>query len=388
MPKFPIDRDYLYTTLVDLIRINSINPSLSPQGKGEAEIAAYVARSLQGCGLLVDIHEPQMGRVSVVGRLPGRGGGRNLMLNAHSDTVGIDGMDEPFAATVREGRLYGRGAQDMKASLAACMAAAKALAEGGANLRGEVLVAAVADEEFASLGTADLIGRYALDGAVVTEPSDLQICLAHKGFVWLEIETFGRPAHGSRFMDGIDAIRHMGRVLAALEALEQELFQRLPHPLVGNPSLHASKIEGGTEWSIYPDHCRLQVERRTVPGESASQVEEEVQAILDRLAAADPAFRASLHTSLVRQPHEVAPQAGIVQALAAATRAVLQAEPVYTGHTAWMDSALLSAAGVESVVMGPVGGGLHTHEEWVDLDSVAALAEILVETACNYCGEA
>ena len=214
-----IDQAYLTQTLADLIRINSINPDLVPGGVGEAEIAAYVARSMQDIGLTVTTHEPQPGRVSVVGRYAGAGTGRALMLNAHTDTVGIDGMSAPFSAEIRDGKMYGRGAYDMKGSLAACLSAAKAIVEADVPLAGDLLVAAVADEEYASLGTRDLINNYPVDGAIVAEPTQMEICLAHKGFIWLNVETEGRAAHGSRFDLGIDANMRMGRFLAKLDKL-------------------------------------------------------------------------------------------------------------------------------------------------------------------------
>ncbi len=155
------------------------------------------------------------------------------MLNAHYDTVGVDEMPEPFSAAVRDGKLYGRGAYDMKGSLAACMTAAKALADAGAPQAGDVLVAAVADEEYGSLGTASVIANVKVDGAIVTEPTSLKICLAHKGYLWIEVETTGRAAHGSRFNEGVDANMRMGRFLGELDQLEQELRARSPHPLVG-----------------------------------------------------------------------------------------------------------------------------------------------------------
>jgi len=386
--RFAVDRQYVEATLAELVRINSINPSLNEGGRGEAEIGEYVAAALGHLGLTVAAHEPVPGRVSVVGRLIGRGGGRRLMLNAHYDTVGVDGMAEPFSGAIRHGRLYGRGAYDMKGSLAACMAAAKALVDAGLPLAGELLVAAVADEEHASIGTADLIPRYPIDAAIVTEPTALSICLAHKGFIWLEVETRGRAAHGSRFDLGIDANLRMGRVLAALEQLERQVRGRPPHALVGPPSLHAATLHGGTGLSTYAASAKVGIERRTVPGETAGQVVGEVRAILDRLAAADASFDASLTTLLVREPFEVGPDAGIVRTLALAAEAVLGRQPPMVGDTPWLDSALLASAGIEAVVMGPAGTGAHAAEEWVDLDSVVDLAAVLAETAVRYCGEA
>jgi acetylornithine deacetylase len=362
-----------------------VNPSLVPGGAGEVEIARYTADSLAGIGLEVAIHEPEPGRPTVVGRLSGSpdgpsSDGRSLMLNAHYDTVGVEGMAEPFSAAIHEGKLFGRGAYDMKGSLAACMAAAKSLVDNAIPLTGELIVAAVADEEYASLGTADLIERYQVDGAIVTEPTALNICLAHKGFVWLEVETLGRAAHGSRFDLGLDANMRMGRFLAQLDLLEQALRARPGHRLVGPPSLHAAVISGGTELSAYAASCQLQIERRTIPGENLDQVLAEIQNIVDRLAHEDPTFQAVVKPTFVREPFEVSPEKTLVQHLNQAATSILGRPPAMIGDTPWMDSALLAAAGVETVVYGPTGGGAHSHEEWVDLDSVVTLAEILAWT--------
>jgi acetylornithine deacetylase len=400
-----IDRDYLTRTLTDLVAINSINLSLVPSGPGEAEIAAYMAQAMRDLGLDVALHEAQPSRISTVGILRGHGQGRSLMLNGHTDTVGVEGMANPFAAEIRNGKMYGRGAYDMKGSLAACLAAVKALVDSGSSLPGDVMVAAVADEEYGSLGTADVIKQYqvdgaivteptqmniclahkGVDGAIVTEPTQMNICLAHKGFTWLEVETTGRAAHGSRFEDGIDAVMRMGRFLAELDQLEQELRTRPAHELLGPPSLHASMIEGGTELSVYAAQCSLKIERRTIPGESQAQVVGEVQAMIDRLAAADPTFQATVKPFFQRDPFEVSPDAEIVRAVEQAAVQAVGHRPPHTGATYWADAALLAAAGVETVMIGPIGAGLHAVEEWVELQSLVDLAHILAETARIYC---
>ncbi|MDX1612678.1 MAG: ArgE/DapE family deacylase [Candidatus Promineifilaceae bacterium] len=381
-----IDRDFVLQTLTALVQTNSINPTLVPGSPGEAEIAVLTATTMEAIGLEATVHEPVPGRPSVVGRLGGQGGRRTLMLNAHYDTVGVENMDAPFAATVRDGKLFGRGAYDMKGSLAACLAAAKALIDSGVQLGGDLLIAAVADEEYASLGTADLLERYAADAAIVTEPTELEICVAHKGFIWLAVETWGRAAHGSRFDLGVDANMRMGRFLAELDLLEQTLRARPGHPLVGPPSLHAATLSGGTELSAYAAHCRLQIERRTVPGETETQVLAEIEEIIDRLAAADATFKATLSPLFTRQPFEVNSDAAIVNDLRQSAEAILERTPPLVGQTPWMDAALLAEAGIETVVMGPSGGGAHATEEWVELDSVVALAQLLAETARRTCG--
>jgi acetylornithine deacetylase len=380
-----IDHGYLARVLRDLVRINSVNPILDPTAPGERELAEYVGLAMGALGCEVRYHEPQPGRVSVVARLGGSKPGRSLMLNAHIDTVDVGGMPEPFSGDIRDGRLYGRGSFDMKGGLAAMMAAMKALADAGRPHGGEVLLAGVADEEYASLGTEDLVGRYTPDAAIITEPTALDICLAHKGFAWIEVTTHGKAAHGSRFDLGIDANMRMGRVLADLDRLEQDLRQRPPHPLVGPPSIHAATIAGGSGISTYAASCKLQIERRTIPGETREQVVDEIETIIQRQMARDPGFEADLNVLLVREPFEVAPDAPIVRALAEASTEVLGHRPAFAGQTPWMDAALLAAAGVETVVMGAAGAGAHAKEEWVDVASVNRLAACLAEAARRYC---
>lgn len=385
-PAERVDPDDTVRLLRDLVRIDSVNPELVDGAAGEAEIAAYVAGELRDAGLEVETREATPGRVSVVGRLRGDGGaGPSFMLNAHTDTVGVEGMEDPFSAGLRDGRVYGRGAYDMKGGLAACIAAAKALSEAGAPFPGELLVAAVADEEHSSVGTADVLTGYSSDAAVVTEPTELELCTAHKGFAWLAVETRGRAAHGSQFEVGRDANMRMGRVLSRLEELEREVRSRDPHPLLGPPSLHAPLLRGGTGISTYADRCTLRIERRTVPGETGEQVEHEVEQILEDLREA-PDFEASLETVLVRNPFEVDADSGVVRTLEAASERVLGSPPEHVGENPWMDSALLADAGIETAVMGPRGEGAHAVEEWVEVESVVDLARILSAAANDYLG--
>jgi acetylornithine deacetylase len=382
--KLQIDRDYLIQTMVDLVRIDSTNPSLSPDGAGELEIGAYVADALNDLGLDVKTYDLGPKRVNVVGRLAGKGDGKSLLLNAHMDTVGVAGMTDPFSAEIRDGKLYGRGSQDMKGSLAAQIAAAKALIDAGVELGGDLWVTAVADEEYLSIGSDDLVKHVRADAAIVTEPTDLHICRAHRGFIWFDVETFGRAAHGSRFKEGIDANMRMGRFLAQLDHLEQDLRARTPHPLAGPPSLHASRIHGGSEISIYAAHCKLEIERRTIPGETEAQARDELQAIIDRLSS-DPTFKAAVKSTFLREQFEVAKDAAVVQALHQAATNRLNRPPQHSGQTFWTDAAIMTAAGMETVLIGPIGQGLHSAEEWVDVQSVVDLAAILAETAVHYC---
>jgi acetylornithine deacetylase len=380
------DTQYITSTLTSLVQTRSINPAFADgEPSDEREIATRVGGMMRALGMETTEFEPEPGRVSVVGRLRGSGGGRSLLLYGHIDTVGVTAMPDPFSATVRDGKLYGRGAYDMKGGVAACLATVKALLDAGVTLRGDVLIACVADEEVASIGMAEVLKHVHADAAVVTEATELRVCLAHRGFSWVEVETLGVAAHGSRFDLGIDANMRMGRFLARLDKLEQELRSREPHALVGPPSLHAAVLHGGTGTSTYADRCRLEIERRTIPGETEAQVLAEVRAITDALASEDATFRASVRAMLTRGSFEVARNAPIVNAVLGAATAVLGTQPEIIGEPYWMDAALLSDAGIDTVVIGPSGAGAHALEDWVDLGSVEKLTDILTAAAREFC---
>ena len=369
--------------LSDLVAIDSMNPDLVPGAAGEAAIAAFIADWLRAAGLEVRVEEVQPRRPNVIGIARGSGGGRSLLLNGHIDTVGVTGMSEPFTPCVRDGRLYGRGAYDMKGGVAACMVAAVEAAK--LKLRGDVIVTAVMDEEYAGLGTLAVAEHTRADAAIVAEPTELQLVVAHKGFVWLEVETEGVAAHGSRPHLGVDAIVKMGGVLAGLDRLVGELSRRPAHPLLGPPSVHASTIQGGGEWSTYPDRCTLAVERRLLPGETGDAAEAELQAIVAALAAADPAFRAAVRRDLVRSPLETPVGAPIISAVRQAAGDALGRLVEPAGVSFWTDAASLHEAGIPTLLFGPLGAGAHAVEEWVDLASVQTCAEIYLATAAAFC---
>jgi acetylornithine deacetylase len=360
-----------------LVSIDSVNPDLVPGGAGEAQVAAFVADWLRDAGLEVELDEAAPGRPSVVGVARGSGGGRSLMLNGHLDTVGVEGMERPLEPVVHDGRLFGRGGYDMKAGVAACMLAARRLA--AEELAGDVIVTAVADEEYASIGTQSVLGRWRADAAIVTEPTGLRVCVAHKGFVWAEVETRGRAAHGSRSAEGVDAITRMAPALARLAELQQRLDAAPGHELVGPGSVHASLIEGGQELSSYPARCVLSLERRTEPGESAGDFRRECEALVEGIEDAE------VRMGLVRPPFSVDPDADVVRAVTRAAEAVTARPAEVYGETYWMDAALIQAAGIPTVVFGPDGQGAHAVDEWVDLASVDACADVLVAAGRELC---
>ncbi len=381
------DQTELTALLAGLVRIDSINPDLIPGARGEAEIAAFIAEWAGRAGLEVFTQVAAPGRPNVIVVARGSGGGRNLMLNGHMDTVGLAEIHEPFSARVENEKLYGRGAYDMKAGLAAGLLAAKRARSLG--LRGDVIVTAVADEEMASLGTQAVIReleRWRPAAVIVAEPTEMELAVAHKGFVWFDVETFGVAAHGSRPQLGVDAIAKMGQVLVDLERLDRDLRAHPTHPHVGSGSVHASLIQGGQEMSSYPAYCKLQLERRTVPGETAELAQAQLQALLDRRAAADDAFRAGLTRGLVRDPFEVDADAAIVQLCRQHLARVTGRPAEIGGVSFWADSALFAATGLPTVLLGPRGFGAHGAVEWIDLASVRQCADVYTAVAQDYCG--
>jgi acetylornithine deacetylase len=348
-----------------LVAIDSVNPALVPGGAGERELAFFVADWCAGHGLDVELLGDE--RPSVVATKRGSGGGRSLLLNGHLDTVGVAGMEAPFEPRVEDGRLYGRGAYDMKGALAAIMLAAV----GAGGLRGDVIATLVADEELASIGTEAVVERVHADAAIVVEPTELRVAIAHRGFVGFELETAGLAAHGSRPDLGVDAIAKMGPILVALAELDRRLQAGPRDPLVGAASLHASLIEGGQELSSFPASCVLTGERRTIPGETVEQVEEELRAL---------AGDAALRIIASREPLAAQADHPFVELVGRAAEA-----GDYVGALFWTDAALIAEAGIPTVLFGPAGEGAHAAVEWVDLASLERVRDVVARVAAEWC---
>ncbi|MYU10527.1 ArgE/DapE family deacylase [Streptomyces sp. SID8361] len=365
--------------LRELVEIDSVNPDLAPDGGGETAIARHVHDWAVAQGLRSRIVDGGSGRPNIlVGGGSAEPDAPRLLLCGHLDTVGVGGATDPFTPRIEGDRLYGRGAYDMKAGLAASLVACRDAERLG--FPGEVLVAAVADEENASLGVQALLPGLRADAAIVTEPTELVIGVAHKGFVWTEIEVTGVAAHGSRPHLGVDAIVRTGPVLVALQELERSLARR-EHPLLGPGIVHAGLIQGGQEASTIPERCVLTIERRTIPGETVSDVEAEVERLLDRCRTADPALVARSRTLLHRPAMETSPKEPVALALGGAVRFVRGEDAEVAGMSYWADSAFLAAHGIPTVLFGPGGEGAHADIEWVSVQDTIDCARILTETA-------
>lgn len=373
----------LLDLLEQMVKIDSTNPDLIPGAVGEDKLARFIAEWCTRAGLDVQLQEVVRGRPNVIARARGTGGGKTLMLNGHMDTVGWTDWPDALKPAIKDGRMYGRGGYDMKAGLAACMTTAAQAAR--LNLRGDVVFTAVVDEEYASIGTQKIAQTVKADAAIVAEFTELQLILAHKGFVVHEVETIGHAYHGSRPDMGIDAIAKMGAVLTRIEALGRKLTSNPTHPLLGSGSVHAGLISGGQEMSSYPAQCKVTIERRTIPGETLASARAELDAILADAAAADPQFRAAVRHIIDRAPLETPADAPIVRAVqAAASKATGKPAPI-AGVAFWADTALLADAGITSVMYGPAGSGAHSTEEWVDLASMQTCADVYLQVARDFC---
>lgn len=365
-----------------LVRTPSVNPSLEKGGTGERAVAELAAAWLADWGFETVITEVAAGRCNVVSRR-GDGSGPSLLLNGHLDTVGVSGMTEPFSGAVRDGRLYGRGAADMKSGVACILTAAAELASE--RIPGQLIVALTADEEHASIGMEALVGSGVVaDAAVVCEPTSLSVMPAHKGFLWIDARVRGRAAHGSRPDAGVDAIAHMGHLLVAFEEEAGRLRRDTGHELLGPASLHAGTIRGGSAPSVYPDRCHLVVERRTLPGETAAAVMEEVERVVAAARRRCPELDASVSPGLFRAGTEVPASSPLVPGLReACNRAGIPGD--VRGMTAWVDACFLNESGTPAVCFGPGSiAQAHTADEWVSVSEVRMCARVLADFARRF----
>jgi acetylornithine deacetylase len=381
MTPSPIDPSQLRELLGQLVSVPSVNPAIAPdEAHGESAIASFAQGWLAARGVEAWLEEAAPERPNVVARV-GSGEGPTLVLCGHLDTVGTAGMEHAFDPRVEGDRMFGRGAYDMKCGVAACMATAAELARE--PFPGWLMLALVADEEYASIGAQAFVDRHRADACILTEPSEGQLVLAHKGFLWAEVATQGRAAHGSRWDLGDSAVARMGPVISALDGFDREVLRARTHPMVGPASMHCAMVNGGVGLSTYAAACRLQLERRTLPGETAAGALEEIVAVVREVDD-----RATVTAGLSRAPMLCPPEAPIASAVRAAASEVLGKPVREVGVQYWMDAAIFDAAGIPTVDFGPTGAGAHETVEWVSLESVAATARVLALAARRFCATA
>ena len=371
--------------LKNLIKINSVNPHMN--GKGEGEISNFIANYLESFGVEVDMQKVADDRFNVIGILRGESDGPNLMLNGHSDTVGFEDMKiDPFVPFIENDNIHGRGACDMKGPLAGMIIAVKTLTHSDIRLKGNLLFSAVVDEEYKSIGTEKLIKKYQPDAVIVGEPTNFEIAISHKGFVWLEIVTYGKAAHGSIPEAGVDAITNMSKIISRICKLKKT-YSNKRHKLVGTPKIHTSTIEGGTEWSVIPALCRLQLERRTIPGETSSMVFEEINQVINELSIENSSFKAGANVIFERLPMEIDYNEKIVKDLKLAIKEVRRIEPNISGQPYWTDASIfVNNANIPTCLFGPGDIRLaHSRDEYVSINDIINSAKIYTSLAQIFC---
>ncbi len=385
--RYPIDTALTTHYLQQMVQIDSVNPGLALGGAGEGAVAEWLYQTCLALGFEVQYQETAPNRPNVIARWLGSGSGKSLLLTGHTDVVSVENMQrDPFDGHIEDGRLYGRGSYDMKGGLASILGAVAALKAANFQPAGDIWLGFVTDEEYLSVGTDALVTVIKPDAAILTEPTDVQICVAHKGFAWLTLTTFGTAAHGSRYMEGVDAITHMQHLLKMITTLEKTVFVDDLHPLLGRNSVHASLIRGGLGLSTYPDQCSLQIEHRYLPDLHANEIVQLWQDEIDDLTKSIPGFSATVKLDFERPGYEIERDAPIVQVMHDAFSEVMQSEPSYMGMYAWLDSAIMGRAGIPTVILGPGGKGMHASVEYVNLQDVFDCASIIAQATAEWVG--
>ena len=372
-----------------LVRINSAVPGTGDiKGPGETEIAQYITRWLEHRDIEAHWIEKVKGRPSVVGVVRGTGGGKHIMLNGHIDTVTTASYEgDPLSGDIRDGKLYGRGAADMKSGIAAMLVA---LVQAKTDkLKGNVIFTGVADEEDMSLGTEQVLeAGWRADAAIVCEPTGEDLVIGHKGFTWFEVDIHGVAAHGSRFDLGVDAVAHAGYFLVELDKYARRLGEGPRHPSLGLPSVHASIVRGGEEPASYPAKCTITLERRTVAGETNEQILAEIEGLLQEAARSAPGLRYDLRLTFSRNPFEIRDDHPLVSLVADQIKTVRASDAVLRTEAFWTDCALIADVDIPVVMYGPHGEGLHAKEEWADVKSIERAASTLIGAVRAFSNEA
>ncbi len=329
----------------------------------------------------------------MLARLRGTGGGPTLCINAHTDTVGFAHWpDEALVPRLDGDKLYGLGVADDKSGVAAGILAIEALARSGTRLRGDLLLAAVADEEGVSIGSEHLAAQHkaglrGIDACIVIEPQPTEyLVVEHQGFGWIDVITHGVAAHGCVPEIGVDAIVHMGEVITRLHRLDVAQYVPTASRMSGRTVFHTGTITGGTDYATYPSRAVLGIEIGTQPGEHLSDRVAEIEAIFTEIARDEPAFRGEVAVRLDREPFMAEGHERLQETVSAAMTSVLGHAPQVTGMNGWTDAALMQEAGIPTVLIGATGGNFHAPGEWVSVGEFLKLCAIVEAAAVSFLG--
>lgn len=380
-----IDPDFLARTLKEMIEIKSENPfdEEPREGYREKEMGEYLADKMSELGMTVVSRDVLPDRPNVFGTLRGNNKGPTLMFAGHMDTARSDGYESAYDVREEKGLVYGRGACDMKAGIAAYLEVARLLKTSGTRLDGTIIIAGIADEEYRMSGSKD-VGRNgpSADQGIIGEPTDLRVCPANKGRVSTFIRTFGKAAHSSVPEQGRNAVINMAKVIQAFSDYNETLLSRTPHPLCGHGRFNPGVISGGVQVNMVPDRCKLEVDRRTLPGETKDAVYKEFRERLDAIPAGENEFKYDItDPSWLIPPNDISPDEPVVQSLLKAFQAVTGQSKDVTAFVAGSDAPHM---GFPTVVCGPGSiNQAHSTNEFVSLDQVAGAARMYLWTVCD-----
>ncbi len=388
MPKRINERELVSLTQ-SLVRIPSMIRGVD--SGDESKIAEFIASRLEKSGFSVKLQEAKAGRPNVIATLKGEGDGYNLMLNGHLDTVEATGMTiDPFAAKVKDRCLYGRGAADMKAALAAFIHVAEIIKQTGVKLRGNLIVSGCADEEGMAKG-GEVMAKSGLDAhlAVVGEPTGMRVCIGHKGLAFIMLKTFGKATHGSAPELGVNAILAMNRLLTALSSELPRRFKQQCHPLLGSPTFNVGMIRGGYRANVVPDFCEVEIDRRLIPGETTQTALQEIRAVIEKVRRQDSTLRVEVSALewVKAMPMEIPRNEYIVIAMCRSFEAVTGKKAEIATVPYWTDaSSFVNLAKIPTVVFGP--GELvqaHSAAEYIDIDALVTFAKVIALLALDVC---
>ncbi|WP_462413617.1 M20 family metallopeptidase [Neobacillus sp. Marseille-QA0830] len=379
-----------------LVRIPSVYRPNKPDGN-EQKVALFTADFLKRLGLEVHIEEVAAGRLNVIGILDSGIPGKTILLEGHTDVVTEGDRSQwnydPFGAEIIDGRMYGRGTNDTKGNLACAITAVQSILEDTENFRGRIILCIPCDEEDMMLGIKHFIKRGwadGVDGAIICEPEENQICISQKGAMRVLIRTFGKMAHGAMPLSGINPITRMAKIICELELLERREKQRVGRdPELGWPSITPTILQapvtGDPQINVMPDHCMAALDIRTIPGQDHEQLTADIQSILDRLSQIDPDFRAEFEVIEDRPWTKTDSNHPIVTAIAGAYRQVTGQEPVYNGVPGATDGTFLHLAGVPIVTTGAGDREIPHHvNEYVDTEELGITTQIYRTAILNF----
>jgi len=373
----------------EMIKINSENPP-----GNEKSLADYMVGVFNGIGLKAFQLDFLPNRPNVVAIYGSRDQGKSLIFDGHLDTVPCGDLSlwsvNPLEGVIRDGRLYGRGATDMKSSIAAFTCALKAIVDSGIKLKGQVIIVLTSDEEISGLGTKSVLEKgYHADAAIVGEPSNLEVNTAHKGVARWRLTTFGKAAHASTPQEGVNAIYKMAKAVIKLEGIAEKYLQQeeRAHPILGGPTLNVGIIRGGVKDNIVPDSCEITIDRRLLPGETWHEVEKEFREELEKLSREDPNFKYELKPYQVYNAAETPSTHPFVRLAKNAVKDVLGRESTVEGFVATTEMSHLVEAGIPSIILGC--GDLkvaHTVNEYVPVQQIVDATKIYALIILRYLG--